>query len=134
MFKPLYIVWKDEFNTNIPIVDEQHRAIASTINSLYYFIQEGWEVADLEPTLNIISTYAKFHARTEEGMLHKTECQSIDDHYESYRVFEMEFARARQQAEDFEDSQILLSYLRKWWHAHLNVEHEAFNAFYEETL
>ncbi len=134
MFKPLYIVWNDEFNTQVPIINEQHRAIASTINTLYYFIQEGFEVEDLAPTLNIISTYVEFHARTEEGMLHKTECESIDDPYESFRVFQMAFKRARQEAEDYKDSMILLNFLRKWWYEHLNVEHLAFKVFYEETL
>ena len=57
MINPLYIVWKDEFNLDIPILDEQHHAIVATINSLYFFIQEGWGLAALTPTLKIIKTY-----------------------------------------------------------------------------
>jgi len=37
----LYIVWSDNNELGIPIIDEQHRAIISTINSLHYFMQPG---------------------------------------------------------------------------------------------
>ena len=37
----LYIAWNDDNKLGIPIIDEQYRAIISTINSLHYFMQIG---------------------------------------------------------------------------------------------
>jgi len=37
----ILIVWDSSFNLGIPIVDEQHRGIVSTINSLCFAIQNN---------------------------------------------------------------------------------------------
>jgi len=47
----LYIVWSDNNSVGIPIIDEQHRGIISTINSLHFFIQAGHGDEILKPTL-----------------------------------------------------------------------------------
>lgn len=133
MIRPLYIVWKDEFNVNVPIIDEQHRAVVATINSLYFFIQEGWGLLALEPTLKIIRMYSSFHAKTEEGMLTQTECQFVNDHIKAQAEFEHNVIEAKEEAVALKDPQILLTFLRKWWLKHLNEEHKRYTEFYETT-
>lgn len=133
MIRPLYIVWKDEFNVNVPIIDEQHRAVVATINSLYYFIQEGWGLNALEPTLRIIKMYSSFHAKTEEGMLAHAQCESIDDHIATQAQFEHNVLEAKEEAMELKDPQILLTFLRKWWLKHLNEEHKQYAQYYETT-
>lgn len=56
MKEPLYIVWNQKQSINVPILDEQHHAIVAAINSLYFFINQGWGLSALTPTLKIIKT------------------------------------------------------------------------------
>lgn len=44
--KNLYITWKPEHALGIPILDEQHRAVVATINSLFYFMQQDRGLMD----------------------------------------------------------------------------------------
>jgi hemerythrin len=121
--KPLYIVWKDGFNLNIPIIDEQHHAIVATINSLYFFIQEGWGLSALKPTLNIIKMYSAFHAKTEEGLLMNLQYPELHHHITCQKKFERNVDEATNEALLNRDASILLKFLRDWWVGHLTVEH-----------
>ncbi len=131
MIKPLYIVWNDSFLVHNPIIDEQHHALVASINSLYFFIQEGWGLAALEPTLKIVRSYASFHAKTEEGLLAKTDCDSLDEHVHKEKMFEIELDRATKESIEFRDPNVMLTFLRKWWMQHLD-DHKAYEEYYEK--
>lgn len=123
---PLYIVWKEEHSVGIPILDEQHHAIIATLNSLYFFIQEGWGLSALQPTLKIIKMYSSFHAKTEEGLLSKLNYPSLDKHIDCQKRFERHVDEATHEAILYRDPQILLKFLRDWWIGHLTVEHKLY--------
>jgi hemerythrin len=122
----LYIVWKDECNLGIPIIDEQHRAIVATINSLFYFIQEGWGIEVLTPTLTIIKHYSAFHFKTEAGVLAKIEYPELQEHVESQKKFAMEIDVAAQEAIEYKDPALLLKFIKDWWLNHLHNEHQQY--------
>lgn len=124
--KPLYIVWNEDHNINVSILDEQHHAIVATINSLYFFIQEGWGLSALKPTLNIIKIYSAFHAKTEEGMLEKLNYPKLQAHVDCQKNFEKAVDKATEEALLYRDPQILLKFLRDWWVTHLTKEHKAY--------
>ena len=54
MNSPLYIVWNKKQTISVPILDDQHHAIVAAINSLYFFINQGWGLSALSPTLKVI--------------------------------------------------------------------------------
>jgi hemerythrin len=120
---PLYIVWQNQHSVGVPILDEQHHAIIATINSLYYFIQEGWGLSALKPTLSIIVRYSKFHAKTEEGMLTKSGYPAVIHQIEKQENFELNVQKAFDEAILHQDPNILLKFLRKWWVDHLETDH-----------
>lgn len=64
----LYIVWTEKNILAIPIIDEQHRAIVSIINSLHYYIREGHGDNAMKHTLAILEQYTKLHFNTEEAL------------------------------------------------------------------
>lgn len=132
MIKPLYIVWNESYMLHNPIIDEQHRALVASINSLYFFIQEGWGLAALEPTLKIVKSYASFHAKTEEGLLSKTNCNRINEHMQNEKAFETSLDIATKEALEMKDPQTLLNFLRKWWLQHLE-EHKSYSEYYETS-
>jgi len=121
--KPLYIVWNEDSNLGIPIIDEQHHAITATINSLYFFIQEGWGLSALKPTLNIIKMYSGFHAKTEEGILMNLQYPELQQHIQCQKRFEKSVDEATSEALLNQDPNILLKFLRGWWIEHLKTEH-----------
>lgn len=123
MMNALYIVWKPQDNLGIPIIDEQHRAIVATINSLYYFIQEGWGLSALAPTLNIIKTYSNFHFKTEEGILSKAGYQELHMHIMAQKQFTKDVDTAAHEAISDKDPLLLLKFLKDWWISHLKKEH-----------
>jgi len=129
---PLYIVWNDDQHIGIPILDEQHHAIVATINSLYFFIQEGWGVSALKPTLNIIKVYSAFHAKTEEGLLLKLKYPSLVKHIDSQKQFEKAVDEVTEEAILYRDPQILLSFLRDWWRTHLLQEHSDYVEYFDK--
>lgn len=133
MIYPLYIVWNKELNLGVSIIDEQHNAIVATINSLYYFIQEGWGLAALGPTLKIIKTYTAFHAKTEEGMLQKLKYPSLAKHISCQKQFEKLVDEASYEAQINRDPYILLKFLRNWWVAHLTQEHLEYADYFNKV-
>ncbi len=68
----LYIVWTDRNKVDIPILDEQHRGIVSTINSLHYFIRQGRRLDALDSTLVVLRQYTAIHFRTEEALMRES--------------------------------------------------------------
>jgi len=71
MNSPLNIVWNKKQTISVPILDDQHHAIVAAINSLYFFINQGWGLSALSPTLKVIKSNVVFHLKTEEGILEK---------------------------------------------------------------
>jgi len=99
----LYIVWNEKQSISIPILDEQHHAVVATINTLYFFINQGWGLSALLPTLKMVKSSVGFHLKTEEGILEKLGA-----------------------SETLLAPMILLKFLKSWWITHHEVEHMAY--------
>jgi len=119
----LFIVWQDDNSTGILIIDEQHRGIIATINSLHYFIQEGHGLEGLKPTMEILKQYIKFHVVTEEGLMAKHNLPRIAEGAIKQNQIFTEFNSVSQEAISYRDPMLLLKFLRHWWISHLKEEH-----------
>ena len=101
MNRPLLLVWQDEFSQQVPIIDEQHRAILATINSLHYFLQQELEFESLLPTVKLLISYILFHYKTEEGILNSTEYPELKNYQQAMdnliTEFKVECHHAKQQ-------------------------------------
>jgi hemerythrin len=128
----LYIVWNEKQSVLVPIIDEQHHAIVAAINSLYFFINQGWGLSALSPTLKIIKAAVGFHLKTEEGILEKlgADYKILAKHAEIYNNFDVAAEHATKESMIEQDPMILLKFLRNWWVDHLTKEH----AEYEKHL
>ena len=127
----LYIVWNEKQSVLVPIIDEQHHAIVAAINSLYFFINQGWGLAALSPTLKIIKTCVGFHIKTEEGILEKlgADVKTLTKHAEIYKHFDADAEQATKQSLIEQDPMILLKFLRTWWVGHLTKEHREYEKY-----
>ena len=125
MNKPLYIVWRDACNIGVPVIDEQHRGIITTINSLYYFLEQGYEVDFLKPTIDITRVYMGFHFATEKELLEKANYPGIEED----RLARIKLFTQFKQASTYKDPKLLLKFLLQWWINHINVEHKVYARF-----
>ncbi len=130
----MYIIWTEKNNVGIPIVDEQHRGIISSINSLYYFIRSGQAGEIIRPTMIILQQYVKVHFRTEEMLLQETHYSEIDKHVSLHHRFISELGIISKKLEIDEDSDIVLKFLKDWWLGHINVEDRKYAPHVKKTL
>jgi hemerythrin-like metal-binding protein len=118
----LYINWKEANETNIPIIDEQHKGIVSIINSFYNFIQNGHGIESIEPTLKILEYYTLMHFDTEEDFMIKSKYPNTEEHQKLHRKLMSETTKIAYQASTMQDPKVVLSFLKKWWLEHINQE------------
>jgi hemerythrin len=120
MKNALYIVWQATNNTGIPIIDEQHRGIVSTINSLYYFLQHGDAATAFEPTMDVLNHYTSLHFMTEEALMRAAGYPDTEEHVGLHNEF-MNRSRAMARYRASEDqARELLGFLKDWWLGHIN--------------
>jgi hemerythrin len=124
----LYIVWDKKYESSIPIIDEQHRAIVSLINSLYYFMQEDRAIDALMPTINMLSVYAILHFNTEEPLMKRAGYKDFDQHCALHQQLINKTAVVMQRTNEEKDATILLKFLKNWWLTHINVEDRKYMA------
>jgi hemerythrin len=115
----LFIVWNDDLNSGIPIIDEQHRGIVATINTLFYFIQEGDGIEALKPSLLALEYYIETHFRTEKKILEKTDFAELESHLQLHEDMKKEKERIEREAMSNKDPMVLLSFLKEWLPNHL---------------
>lgn len=122
----LFIVWQDSYNLNCPIINEQHKGILSTINSLHYFIHQGHELNFLKPTVDLSKLYMGFHFVTEQGILAKSKYPGIEEDEALRRQLFAELKLTSQNACMHRDPELLLNFLKRWWIKHITEEHKRF--------
>jgi len=116
----IYIVWKEEYNTGINIIDEQHRGIISAINTLHHFIQDGRGEDILKSTMIILEQYIDIHFKTEEALMEKSEYSEFKEHLELHKKWD-ENTKKLVMNKDTDSSEVL-KFLRTWWIEHINKE------------
>ena len=109
----LYIAWNDSNNLGIPIIDEQHRGIVATINSLHYFIQEGKGLDALKPTLNILEEYTHIHFKTEEAFMKISSYPGFEDHVTLHEGLMKKTLEITREAVSYKEPELTLKFLKE---------------------
>ena len=130
----LYIVWNDSNNLGIPIIDEQHRGIVSTINSLHYFIQEGHGMDALKPTLAILEEYTDIHFRTEEALIKEAGFPDFDAHVALHATLMEKTIQMSKEALLYHEPEMALKFLREWWLGHIGKEDRKYAPYVKKKL
>ena len=127
--RSLYIVWAERNQLGIPIIDEQHRGIVSTINSFHYFIQEGRGDEILEPTLATLENYTKIHFATEEDLMQRAGFPDLDKHKALHRTLMKRTTDISRESIYLKDPDMALKFLKEWWLGHINVEDRKYSPY-----
>ena len=130
----LYIVWNEGNELGIPIIDEQHRGIVSTINSLHYLIQEELGIEALKPTLTILEQYTQIHFLTEESLMAKIGYPGIEKHVGLHKELMRRTVAITKESMSHEDPVITLHFLRQWWIGHINAVDRQYVPYFKKIL
>jgi hemerythrin len=134
MEQSLYIVWDRANELGIAIIDEQHKAIVSTINSLYYFMQESLAAAAVEPTLHVLVEYTRLHFTTEEHLMERAAYPQFEAHRQLHLALtEQTIGFSRRHIEP-ESAREILSFLKAWWLGHINREDRQYAPFVHRLI
>ena len=134
MLNNLYINWTKENEVGIKIIDEQHRGIVSTMNSLYYFIQSGHNEEIIKPTIIILQQYIKVHFQTEEELMLKAEYPDVNAHIQMHRDWMKKSKVVFYEALNNQDPKLLLNFLKDWWIQHIRHEDVKYTSYVEKLI
>ena len=134
MKNTLYIVWKDNNNLGIPIIDEQHRGIISTINSLHYFMQTGHGHEIIKPTMIMLEQYINIHFKTEEALMARANYPALKEHIVLHKELAEKTKKLSINAIRDKDSDMVLRFLKEWWLDHINKEDRKYTPFLRKLI
>ena len=77
------IKWRDEYNIDIPEIDEQHQRLVGMINSLATNSEPG----NIFDTVMHMSKYADDHFELEENIMLRCGCDALNEHREQHLQF-----------------------------------------------
>ena len=113
------IVWMPEYDLGIPIVDEQHRGIVSTINSLFFGMQNNHGRDMLVPIIGVVCEYTHIHFRIEEDFLDKYGFPGVQNHRKLHSELTDALAKIGKKSVFDKDPYEFLEFLKKWWIDHI---------------
>lgn len=129
MNEMLYIIWQESNNLGIPIIDEQHRGIVSTINSFHYAIRRGLGLDVLKPTLNILALYTVIHFKSEEELLREAGYPELEAHIRLHEELIRKTREIATESTTFKEPEIALKFLKDWWLGHINRQDRKYASF-----
>lgn len=113
--------WDSLYNTNIPVIDGQHKLLLSYINKLHRGMQKGCDKKLLLEILDDLTGYAFSHFATEEIFFSRTAYPLTARHIEVHQGFRKTVTELREAVLDdkaFIDI-ALLEYLKTWLVDHI---------------
>ena len=128
------IVWKPEYNLGIPIVDEQHRGIVSTINSLYYAMQNKHGDEMLRPAIEMVTDYTRIHFEIEEDFLKKCGYPDLESHQELHKELTHAISAVGRKSLWDKDPNEFLDFLKTWWIDHICKKDSVFRDYLKVQL
>lgn len=115
----LFIVWKPEYNLGIPIIDEHHRGIVTTINSLHFGMQNSYAKDMLAPIIDMMNDYTRIHFHIEEAFLEKMSFPNVERHRGLHNDLTVKLHEAGRNSALDKDPQQFMDFLKTWWINHI---------------
>jgi hemerythrin len=127
----IFIVWKPEYNLGIPIIDEQHRGIVTSINTLHYCMLNDYVKETLVPIIDMMNDYTHVHFQIEEGFLEKISFPHAKRHHELHEELTDKLKDTGRNSMLDRDPYPFMDFLKKWWIDHICTEDLVFKKFIE---
>jgi hemerythrin len=128
------IVWKPEFSVNIKVIDDQHKALIDTINTLYDAMSEGRGGTVLSQIFNNLAEYTSDHFATEENIMVRFSYPDYEEHASEHSICAAKVSEFKRRYDKGEYSMSieLVTFLVNWLHKHLLEMDQKYKAFFKE--
>ena len=124
--------WSPRYNLGIPVVDEQHRGIVTTINSLHFAIEHGQGIIMLEPVVKMVSAYTLVHFDTEESFFKACDFPYLEEHQELHNVLRQRLSAIGEKSLNEQNPLEFLNFLKNWFVDHICEKDRMFKEFLME--
>jgi len=114
-------VWSDDFSVKVEEIDNQHKQLVSTINSLYDAVREERGSEVLSDILNILIDYTVSHFSTEERYFRLFKYEDMDSHVKEHKDFVDKITKFKEGFDKGENEVDLelLNFLGDWLIGHI---------------
>lgn len=117
----LFIKWENSVHqTGLDIIDEQHRALVSLINSFYYHKNDPFIERILVPTALMTINMAKIHFITEEQLMEQSAYPELEAHSLAHEHLFSRLIKVERESRRDRDAERFLDFLKSWWADHVN--------------
>jgi hemerythrin-like metal-binding domain len=115
------IEWQDEYTVGVKELDDQHRSLLKTINTLLEEQRDKYEAEKFSPALSSLIHYAYTHFATEERYLLQVHFPNLEQHVLEHIDFIMKTVGLALRIESSGDELRieLLQYLKEWYSYHV---------------
>ncbi len=115
----VFIVWEEKYNIGIPIIDEQHRGIVTTINSLHFGINNNYFSETFAPFVEMITDYTRIHFQIEENFMEQIDPAFAAGHRELHDKLLSQLMFTGHKSQYDKDPKEFLGFLKNWWINHI---------------
>jgi hemerythrin len=115
----VFISWDPKYNLGIPIIDEQHRGIVTTINSLHFGIQNNFINSTFAAIVQMMMDYTKIHFEIEEAFLETINYSQAKEHKELHNILLDQLVSTGKQSLSNKDPKQFMDFLKSWWINHI---------------
>ncbi|MDD2933717.1 MAG: bacteriohemerythrin [Methylotenera sp.] len=116
--------WNANFNTGLPIIDEQHRKLVDLLNNLATHLVYGVDRSGLNRVFAELADYAVYHFETEEKIwkLHLSEDEMTRSHIKTHESFVVDVLKLKDDLGGLSDDEVVdevVSFLTHWLAFHI---------------
>ncbi|MBA4381093.1 MAG: hypothetical protein C0406_00870 [Sideroxydans sp.] len=109
------LIWSDNLNTGIQVIDRQHRRIVDYINRLYEAHKNDSSKEETGAVIDELVDYTLTHFAFEETMLEDVNYAQLDAHKVFHDQFIQQVRELRERFEEHEPAAIELNNLMVTW-------------------
>ncbi len=128
----LYIVRTNESNIGVPILDEQHSSLTSTINSLYFSMHRGHPKTLILSTIEAFDVLAGIHFIVEEEIMEIIKYPHLKKHIEAHKLVRDKLHTMLIKNKRTPCPNDLIDYFKKDWVPHIDTFDRHYAKFYHE--
>lgn len=109
------LIWTDNLNTGIDVIDNQHKRIVDYINKLYSVHNRHADKAAMRDVIDELVDYTLTHFAFEEGMLDDCDYAQLAEHKALHEQFAAQVRELRDRFDSSESASVELNNLMVTW-------------------
>ncbi len=131
------IEWQDSYKTNIPIIDQDHKALVDLINTLHNVVETNQGRGMRARALQELDEYIMLHFRREELLMENYGYAGLEDQKVAHKKFEDHIKEIRKRFDAGDDNAVdeeLLRFLKDWLMNHILKSDMGYKSFFAEVI